>query len=74
METPVNKEHGPRAAWLDDLPIPVAAVALVISIIEIFSLLAPARMLRKIWRLVELSPFRLSYALEKGDIVAVIRP
>ncbi len=60
--------------WASAIPDAVAAPALLISLIQIASELAPQAIVWRAWRLIELSPAKIARALEAGDLIAVIRP
>lgn len=74
MNPPKPMSRLTRLRWLDEIPDAVAAPALAISIVQICSALAPLGALRRVWRMVELSPGRIVRAIEAGDVLGVVRP
>ena len=60
--------------WLDAVPDAVAALALLMSLAQIGTALAPLGAVRRLWRWVELSPGRIVRAVEAGDLLGVVRP
>jgi len=74
METPEPNPKKSRWQWLDAIPDPVAAVALALTILQLATALAPVRAVRRLWRLVEVSPARIARAAEAGDWAGLVRP
>ncbi len=74
METPETNPRRSRWPWLDAIPDPVVAIALVLSLIQLGVAAAPAGVVRRIWRLVEVSPARINHAAEAGEWTRVVRP
>jgi membrane associated rhomboid family serine protease len=56
------------------LPDTVAGIALLLSVVQVGAALAPIGMVRRLWRLFELSPGRILRAVESGDLTGVARP
>ncbi len=74
MKTPETNPRKSRWLWLDAIPDPVAALALVLTIIQLATALAPPGAVRRIWRLVEVSPARIAGAADARDWVGLVRP
>ncbi|GJL92602.1 rhomboid family intramembrane serine protease [Hyphococcus sp.] len=63
-----------RLGWLNAVPDAVAGIVLLLSVIQIGTALAPVRAVRRVWRMVEISPGRILRAVEAGDLAGVVRP
>ncbi|MEX6633687.1 rhomboid family intramembrane serine protease [Hyphococcus lacteus] len=67
-----------RNDWLGFFKNPPDTVTVIVTglaVIQIIMSLLPVAAVRRIWRLVELSPARMMHALDKGDILTgMVRP
>ncbi len=74
METPETTPRRSRWPWLDAIPNPVVAIALALSLVQVGMAAAPAGVVRRIWRLVEVSPARINHAAEASEWMGLVRP